>query len=60
MPRWRVDLLRGKTEHLGIVTAPNAHEALNRPASLFRIDPSRYKQLMIIKIEEHQQDRFVA
>ena len=57
MPRWRVDILRNKPEHLGIVKAPNAQEALNRAASLFRIERSRYNKLMIKKIEERERER---
>ena len=57
MPRWRVDILRKKAEHLRIVTAPNAQEARNRTASLFRIDPSRYNKLMITKIKERERER---
>ena len=53
MPRWRVDIVRKKVEHLGIVTAPNAHEALNRAASFFRIEPIQHSKLMITKIEEY-------
>ena len=53
MHRWRVDIIRKKTEHLGIVTAPNAQEALTRAASLFGIEPTRYNKLMITKIDEH-------
>jgi hypothetical protein len=53
MPRWRVDILRKKAEHLGIVRAPNAQEALARAASL--IDPARYNKLMITKIDEHDE-----
>jgi hypothetical protein len=59
MPRWRVDILRKHAEHLGIVTAPNAQEALNRAASLFQIEPSRFNKLMIRKIEERERDRFI-
>ena len=59
LPRWRVDIMRNHAEHLGTVTAPNAQEALNRAASLFRIEPSRYNKLMITKIEERRQDRFI-
>jgi hypothetical protein len=58
MPCWRVDILRQKAEHLGIVTAPNAREALAGAASLFRIDAGRYNKLMITKIDEHgERDR---
>ena len=59
MARWRVDIIRKKTEHLGIVTAPNAQEALHRAASLFRIEPSHFAKLMITKIEEREPNRFI-
>ena len=58
MPRWRVDIFRHKAEHLGIVTAPNAQEALNRAASLFRLQPVQYSTLMIAKIEEYEVGRY--
>jgi hypothetical protein len=56
MPVWRIDIVRN--EHLGIVTAPNAQEALARAASLFRIEPHRYNELMKTKIEQREPDRF--
>jgi len=59
MPRWRVDILRKHTEHFGIVTAPNAQEALHRAVSLFRIKPDQHSKLMIRKIEDQPQDHFV-
>jgi hypothetical protein len=52
MPRWRVDIIRKRAEHLGIVTAPNAQEALARAVSLFQIKPARHNKLMITKIDE--------
>jgi hypothetical protein len=54
MAKWRVDILRKHAEHLGIITAPNAEEALNRAALLFRIEPARQNKLMITKIEERK------
>ena len=57
MPRWRVDIVRKKAEHLGIITAPNAQEALNRASSLFRIEPAKYSKLMITKTEEPEVGR---
>ena len=50
-------MLRKQAEHLGIVTAPNAQQALNRAASLFRIEPDRSK-LMITKIGEYEIGRY--
>ena len=58
MPRWRVDIVRKHAEHLGIVTAPNAQEALHRAASLFRINPDRYGKLIITKIEKYELWRY--
>ena len=58
MPRWRVDIIRRKTKHLGIVTAPNAQYALNRAASLFQIEPAQYSKFMITKVEEHPVGRY--
>ena len=58
MPRWRVDIVRKKAEHLGIVTAPNAQEAVNRAASLFRIEPDQRSKLMITKIGEYEIGRY--
>jgi hypothetical protein len=58
MPRWRVDIVRKHAEHLGIVTAPNAQEALHRAASLFRIKPDQYRKLIITKVEEYDVGRY--
>ena len=58
MPRWRVDLIRKHADHLGIVAAPNAQEALNKAASLFRIEPAQYSKFMITKVEEHPVGRY--
>jgi predicted metal-dependent phosphoesterase TrpH len=58
MPRWRVDIVRKHAEHLGIVTAPNAQEALHRAASLFRIKPDHYSKFIITKIEEYELGRY--
>ena len=57
MPRWQVDIIRNKPEHLGVVTAPDAQEALNRAASLLRIEPAQCSMLMIKKIDEHELGR---
>ena len=52
MPRWQVNIVRNKPEHLGIVTACDAQEALNRAASLLRIDPAHCNRLIIKKIDD--------
>jgi hypothetical protein len=52
MHRSRVDIVRRKTERLGIVTAPNVQEALTRAA------PTPHSKVMITKIDEHgERDR---
>ena len=58
MPRWRVDIIRKKAEHLGIVTARNAQQALHRAASLFQIEPDQYSKFVITKIEEYEVGRY--
>jgi predicted metal-dependent phosphoesterase TrpH len=58
MPRWRVDIVRKHAEHLGIVTAPSAQEALHRAVSLFRIKPDHYSKFIITKIEEYELGRY--
>jgi deoxycytidine triphosphate deaminase len=40
MARWRVDIIRSRTEHLGTVTAPTEKLAIARAAEEFHI-PSR-------------------
>ncbi len=58
MPRWRVHIIRiEKPEHLGVVTAPNAQEALNRAASLLKIE-AQERKFMITKIEEYELGRY--
>jgi hypothetical protein len=54
MPRWRVDIIRKKAEHLGI----DAQQALHRAASSFQIEPDQYSKFVITKIEEYEVGRY--
>jgi len=47
MPRWRVDILRKHAEHLGIVTAPNAQEALTK--AVRELADAQHKQAAQLK-----------
>ena len=52
MPGWRVDILPKKGERLGIVDAPNLHEALTKAMALFHIQPALRNKLAITKLHE--------
>ena len=40
MPRWRVDIIRKRAEHLGTVEAATEKEAIEKAAERFDIPPS--------------------
>ena len=52
MPRWSVDIHPKKGERLGIVDAPNLHEALTKAVALFHIQPALRNKLAITKLHE--------
>ena len=41
MPRWSVDIIRKRAEHLGEVDAPDEQAAIKRAAEVFDIPPER-------------------
>jgi hypothetical protein len=41
MPRWSVDIIRKRAEHLGEVDAPDERSAIKREAEVFDIPPER-------------------
>jgi hypothetical protein len=43
MPRWSVDIIRKRAEHLGEVDAPDEQAAIKRAAEVFDIPPERQK-----------------
>jgi hypothetical protein len=56
MARWRVDIIRSRTEHLGTVTAPTEKLAIARAAEQYNISPARQKRIVVTKISERDDD----
>jgi hypothetical protein len=56
MARWRVDIIRSRTEHLGTVTAPTQKLAIARAAEQFNITPARQNRIVVTKISERDED----
>jgi hypothetical protein len=56
MPRWRVDIIRSRLEHLGTVTAPTEKLAIARAAEQLHIAPVRQNKLVVTKISERDDD----
>jgi 1,2-phenylacetyl-CoA epoxidase PaaB subunit len=49
MPRWRVDIIRKRAEHLGTVEAANEKEAIEKAAERFDIPPERHNRIAVQK-----------
>ena len=47
MPRWRVDILRKRAEHLGTVDAATEKEAIEKAAERFEIPPERRNRIAV-------------
>ena len=45
MPRWSVDIIRKRAEHLGEVDAPDEQAAIKRAAEVFDIPPERQNRI---------------
>jgi hypothetical protein len=56
MARWRVEIIRGRLEHLGTVTAPTENLAITRGAEQFHIPLSRRNRIVVTKISEQHDD----
>jgi hypothetical protein len=50
MPRWRVDLIRKRAEHLGTVEAATEKEAIEKAAKQFDIPPERRNRITVQKV----------
>jgi hypothetical protein len=50
MPRWRVDIIRKRAEHLGTVEAASEKEAIEKAAKQFNIPPGRRNRITVQKI----------
>jgi hypothetical protein len=56
MPRWSVDIIRKRGEHIGVVSAPNEKEALAKAIKQFEIEPARRNRIMVTKISNRDDD----
>jgi hypothetical protein len=50
MPRWRVDIIRKRAEHLGTVEASTEKEAIEKAAERFDIPPDRQNRITVQKM----------
>jgi hypothetical protein len=52
MPRWRVDVIRKRAEHLGTVEAATEREAIEKAAERFDIPPERRNRIAVQKMSK--------
>jgi hypothetical protein len=52
MARWRVDILRSRSEHLGTVAAANEKEAIKVAIEIYEIEPARRNRITVTKISD--------
>ena len=52
MPRWSVDIIRHRAEHLGTVVAPNEKEAIKTAISVYQIEVSRRNRITVTKVSD--------
>jgi hypothetical protein len=50
MPRWRVDIIRKRVQHLGTVEAKTEKEAIQEAIKTFRIEPARQNKIAVTNI----------
>ena len=50
MPRWRVDIIRKRAEHLSTVDAANEKEAIEKAVERFEIPPERRNRIAVQKM----------
>ena len=51
-PRWRIDLIGKKLQHVGTIEARTELEAIEEAAKLFRIAPAVRDKLIATKVKE--------
>jgi hypothetical protein len=56
MARWSVDMIRKRSEHVGVVSAPNEKEALAKAIKQFDIEPARQNRITVTKISNRDDD----
>jgi len=54
MPRWRVDIISKRAEHLGTVEAAEAQEAIKKAAKQFDIPPERQNRIAVEKMSKNK------
>ena len=47
MPRWRIDIICKRAEHLGAVEAATEKEAIEKAAERFEIPPERRNRIAV-------------
>jgi hypothetical protein len=52
MPRWLVDIIRHRFEHLGVVEAANEKEAIAKAAKEFAVPPERQNRIVVEKLSK--------
>jgi hypothetical protein len=50
MPRWSVDIIRSRAEHLGTVGGRYEKEAIRQAATKFDIPPERQNRIAVTKL----------
>jgi hypothetical protein len=50
VPRWSVDIICKRAEHLGEVEAPDERSAIKKAAEVFDIPPERQNRMTVTKI----------
>jgi hypothetical protein len=56
MPRWSVDIIRKRGEHLGTVVANTEREAISVAIKQFEIEPARQNRIAVSKISNRDDD----
>lgn len=57
MPRWSVDIIRHRAEHLGTVVAPNEKEAIKTAIAVYAIEPARRNRITVTKISDNDDNK---
>ena len=52
MPRWSVDIIRKRAEHLGTVVAANEKEAIKTAIAVYAIEPARRNRITVTKVSD--------
>jgi len=57
MPRWSVDIIRHRAEHLGTVVAANEKDAIKVAVATFDVEPARRNRITVTKISDKDTTR---